>query len=79
MPRHQPTEDFNTTYAAQSSTPIDVAHDVQQSQKIPQDPSTLHDFGGMTRLTASDVQVSRIIVKWNFSFSHLWHDYKAYC
>ena len=58
---------------------MDVARDVQHSQKIPQDPSALHDFGGMTRLTASDVQVSQIIVKLNFSFSLLCHDHKSYC
>jgi len=74
MPRHQPTEDFNTTYAAQSSTPIDVAHDVQQSQKIPQDPSTLHDFGGMTRLTASDVQTSDywLLTEGDVSMTDIW-------
>jgi transcription factor E2F3 len=39
-----------------------VAHDAQHSQKIPQDPSALHDFGGMTRISPSDVHVSQIIV-----------------
>lgn len=69
MPRHQPAEDFNTSYAGQSSTLMGVAHDAQHSQKIPQDPSALHDFGGMTRISPSDVHVSQIIVKLNFSFS----------
>lgn len=52
---------------------MDVTHDVQHSQKIPQDPSALHDFGGMTRISPSDVHVnvSQIIVKLNFSFPPL--------
>jgi transcription factor E2F3 len=81
VPRHQPAEDFNTTYAGQSSMPLDVAHDVQHSQKIPQDPSALHDFGGITRLTTSDVHVSLISVKLNLAFPlfGLCHDHKAYC
>lgn len=61
---------------------MDVAHDVQHSQKIAQDPSALHDFGGMTRIIPSEVDVSQIYVKMNFSpppSPPLFHDHKDYC
>lgn len=75
VPRHQPAEDSNTTYAGQSSTPMDVARDVQHSQKIPQDPSALHDFGGMTRLTASDIQTDPdywLLTEGDVSMTDIW-------
>ncbi|KAK3158114.1 hypothetical protein QOZ80_2AG0133080 [Eleusine coracana subsp. coracana] len=54
VPRRQPIEDFNTISAGQSSTSMDVVHNVQQIQKTPQDPSASHDFGGMTRIIPSE-------------------------
>ena len=63
MPRHHPIEDSNTTNGGQCSTAMDVVQNVQQSQRTPQDPSALHDFGGMTRIIPSDVDVSQIFLK----------------
>lgn len=60
VPRHRPVEDFNTTNAGQSSTSMDVELNVQHSQRTLQDPSASHDFGGMTRIIPSDVDVSQI-------------------
>ncbi|GJN21242.1 hypothetical protein PR202_gb08703 [Eleusine coracana subsp. coracana] len=54
VPRRQPIEDFNTISAGQSSTSMDVVHNVQQIEKTPQDPSASHDFGGMTRIIPSE-------------------------
>ncbi|AQK71574.1 Transcription factor E2FA [Zea mays] len=74
VPRHQPAEDFNT-YAGQSSTPMDVAHDVQHGQKIPQDPSALHDFGGMTRISPSDVHTDSdywLLTEGDVSMTDMW-------
>lgn len=66
IPGHHPVEDFNTSNAGQCSTSVDVVHNVQQSQRTPQDPSALHDFGGMTRIIPSDVDVSQIFLKFFF-------------
>ena len=62
VPR-QPIENVNTINAGQSSTSMDVVNNVQHIQKTPQDPSTSHDFGGMTRIIPSDVDVSQIFLK----------------
>ncbi|XP_008677112.1 transcription factor E2F3 isoform X1 [Zea mays] len=75
VPRHQPAEDFNTSYAGQSSTLMGVAHDAQHSQKIPQDPSALHDFGGMTRISPSDVHTDSdywLLTEGDVSMTDMW-------
>lgn len=75
VPRHQPVEDCNTSYAGQSSTSMDIAHNVQQSQKIPQDPSALHDFGGMTRIIPSDVDTDAdywLLTEGDVSITDMW-------
>jgi transcription factor E2F3 len=64
VPRHQPIEDFNTINAGQSSSSVDVVHNVQHIQKTPQDPSALHDSGGMTRIIPED-DVSYFVPKFN--------------
>ena len=68
MPRRYPIEDSNTTNGGQCSTAMDVVQNVQQSQRTPQDPSALHDFGGMTRIIPSDVDVSQIFLKFIFFY-----------
>lgn len=68
VPKHQPTEVFNTTNAGvgQCSNSVAVDNNIQHSQTIPQDPSASHDFGGMTRIIPSDIDVSQI--HFNFDF-----------
>jgi transcription factor E2F3 len=66
MSRHHTVEDFNTTDAGQCSTSMDVVHNVQQNQRTPQDPNASHDFGGMTRIIPSDVDVSQIVLTYIF-------------
>ena len=60
VPDHRPWEDIRTTNVAQNSRSM-VEHNVQYSQNTPQDPSCSNDFGGMTRIIPSDVNVSHIL------------------
>jgi transcription factor E2F3 len=60
MPKHRSCEDLHTTNDAQSSKSMYVEHNVQYSQNTPQDPSPSNDFGGMTRIIPSDVNVSQV-------------------
>ncbi|KAF8693340.1 hypothetical protein HU200_038729 [Digitaria exilis] len=73
MPRHHPVEDFNTSNAGQSSTSVDVAHNVQQSQRTPQDPSSSHEFG--TRIIPSDVDTDAdywLLTEGDVSITDMW-------
>ncbi|XP_062223160.1 transcription factor E2FA-like isoform X2 [Phragmites australis] len=75
VPIHQPVEDFNTKNAGQGCTSMDVVHNIQQSQKIPQDPSALHDFGGMTRIIPSDVDEDAdywLLTEGDVSITDMW-------
>ncbi|PAN06351.1 hypothetical protein PAHAL_1G258000 [Panicum hallii] len=75
MPRHHPIEDSNTTNGGQCSTAMDVVQNVQQSQRAPQDPSALHDFGGMTRIIPSDVDTDAdywLLTEGDVSITDMW-------
>ncbi|XP_039844076.1 transcription factor E2FA-like isoform X2 [Panicum virgatum] len=75
MPRHHPIEDSNTTNGGQCSTAMDVVENVQQSQRTPQDPSALHDFGGMTRIIPSDVDTDAdywLLTEGDVSITDMW-------
>jgi len=75
MPRRYPIEDSNTTNGGQCSTAMDVEQNVQQSQRTPQDPSALHDFGGMTRIIPSDVDTDAdywLLTEGDVSITDMW-------
>ncbi|CAN6244584.1 unnamed protein product [Urochloa humidicola] len=75
IPRHHPVEDLDTTNAGQCSTSMDVVHNVQQSQRTPQDPSASHDFGGMTRIIPSDVDTDAdywLLTEGDVSITDMW-------
>ncbi|OEL36724.1 Transcription factor E2FA [Dichanthelium oligosanthes] len=57
------------------STSTDVVHNVQQSQRTPQDTSVLHDFGGMTRIIPSDVDTDAdywLLTEGDVSITDMW-------
>ncbi|RLN08819.1 transcription factor E2FA-like [Panicum miliaceum] len=75
MPRHHPIEDSNTKNGGECSTAMDVVQNVQQSQRTPQDPSALHDFGGMTRIIPSDVDTDAdywLLTEGDVSITDMW-------
>ncbi|BAF08963.1 transcription factor E2FB [Oryza sativa Japonica Group] len=77
VPKHQPTEVFNTTNAGvgQCSNSVAVDNNIQHSQTIPQDPSASHDFGGMTRIIPSDIDTDAdywLISEGDVSITDMW-------
>uniref|UniRef100_A0A0E0K0R3 E2F/DP family winged-helix DNA-binding domain-containing protein n=1 Tax=Oryza punctata TaxID=4537 RepID=A0A0E0K0R3_ORYPU len=77
VPKHQPTEVFNTTNAGvgQCSNSVAVDSNIQHSQMTPQDPSASHDFGGMTRIIPSDIDTDAdywLISEGDVSITDMW-------
>ncbi|KQJ99767.1 transcription factor E2FA isoform X3 [Brachypodium distachyon] len=75
VPTHRPPEDLHTTNAAQSSKSMDVEHNIQYSQNTPHDPSSAHDFGGMTRIIPSDVNTDAdywLLTEGDVSITDIW-------
>jgi len=75
VPQHRSYEDSRTRNAAQSSTSMNVEHNVQYSQNTPQDPSSSNDFGGMTRIIPSDVNTDAdywLLTEGDVSITDIW-------
>ncbi|KAG8059054.1 hypothetical protein GUJ93_ZPchr0002g24046 [Zizania palustris] len=77
VPKHQPTEVFNTTNAGtgQCSNSVPVDHNCQHIQTIPQDVSASHDIGGMTRIIPSDINTDAdywLLTEGDFSITDMW-------
>ncbi|XP_040376667.1 transcription factor E2FA-like isoform X2 [Oryza brachyantha] len=77
MPKHQPTEVYNTTDVGtgQCSNSIAVNNNIQHSQITPQDPSASHDFGGMTRIIPSDLDTDAdywLLSEGDVSITDMW-------
>ncbi|KAF0934267.1 hypothetical protein E2562_023626 [Oryza meyeriana var. granulata] len=77
VPKHRPTEVFNTTNAGagQCSSSVAVDNNIQHSQTTPQDPSASHDFGGMTRIIPSDIDTDAdywLLSEGDVSITDMW-------
>ena len=66
VPKSGHCEHLHSTNATQSSKSINVEYNIQHRQNTPQDPSSSNDYGGMTRIIPSDVNVSPVFSKFIF-------------
>ncbi|KAL6619465.1 hypothetical protein ACP70R_034604 [Stipagrostis hirtigluma subsp. patula] len=70
---HQPVEYIAN--GGPSSISIDTVHNIQHSQNTPNDPSALHDSGGMTRIIPSEVDTDAdywLLTEGDVSITDMW-------